>query len=169
MAERALSRLWRWRPDPPPCAGSKSFSPRFTMTGRADAFPILKAPKGTLATTLQVRGHVREFSPIEPAVFIAGRVLVLVPVSCAGSIEIWRRFWLFQRVVHVCREASRPTPGRVAGATRGKAAAAVMLRRCSALIERSSVMFGDQLCCINAGMNGRHPFLSSCLLHHRSR
>ena len=26
MAEWALSRLWCWRPDPPPCAGSKSFS-----------------------------------------------------------------------------------------------------------------------------------------------
>ena len=39
MAERALSRLWRWRPDPPPCAGLKSFSPRFGMTGRA-ALPL---------------------------------------------------------------------------------------------------------------------------------
>ena len=40
MAERAFPRLWRWRPDPPPCAGSKSFPPRFGMTGRAAWLPL---------------------------------------------------------------------------------------------------------------------------------
>ena len=40
MAERAFPRLWRWRPDPPPCAGSKSFPPRLGMTGRAAWLPL---------------------------------------------------------------------------------------------------------------------------------
>lgn len=34
MAFRARSKTCIWRPDPPPGAGSNSFSPRFGMTGR---------------------------------------------------------------------------------------------------------------------------------------
>ena len=37
MASRARSRLCSWRPEAPPGAGSKSFSPRFGITGRAAA------------------------------------------------------------------------------------------------------------------------------------
>jgi hypothetical protein len=43
----------------------------------------------------QIIKYVREFGPIEPAIFITGRILLVVPVSCAGSIEVWGRFWLF--------------------------------------------------------------------------
>ena len=42
IAKRALSRLWRWRPEPLPFVGSKSFSPRFGITGRAALFPGLR-------------------------------------------------------------------------------------------------------------------------------
>jgi hypothetical protein len=32
--------------------------------------------------------NVREFGPIEPTIFVSGRVLLAVLVSCAGSIEV---------------------------------------------------------------------------------
>jgi hypothetical protein len=95
MAERALSRLWRCRPDPPPCAGSKSFSPRFKMTGRAVAFPMLESKGDYDFANDQVGMNVREFGPIEPTIFVTGRILLVVPFSSAGSVEIWRMFWLF--------------------------------------------------------------------------
>jgi hypothetical protein len=32
--------------------------------------------------------NVREFGPVEPTIFVPGRVLLAVLVSCAGSIEV---------------------------------------------------------------------------------
>jgi hypothetical protein len=46
-------------------------------------------------------GNPREFCPIEATVLIVGRVLLAVLDSFArNGIEVWRRFWLFQCVVH---------------------------------------------------------------------
>jgi hypothetical protein len=32
--------------------------------------------------------NVREFGPIEPTIFVSGRVLLTVLFSCAGNIEV---------------------------------------------------------------------------------
>ena len=57
---------------------SKSFSPHFKMTRRAAAFPTLES-KGDYdfaneRVAVNVAWDIREFSPIEPANFITGRV-----------------------------------------------------------------------------------------------
>ena len=41
MAERERSSTCRCRPEPPCAVGSKSFSPRFGITGRATLSPLL--------------------------------------------------------------------------------------------------------------------------------
>ena len=58
------------------------------MTGRAVPLRMLNSEAIMLCNLIKWDMNVREFGPIEPTIFVSGRVLLAVLVSCAGRIEV---------------------------------------------------------------------------------